>query len=81
MMKTHENPVVIVSNSLGSVMSRTNEGMTTWLESLAMNSLKPMPNDVSAGLHRLPGGSVLVTPSTRITTTTRIVDRMPRIEV
>ncbi|KAJ7857977.1 hypothetical protein B0H14DRAFT_2578143 [Mycena olivaceomarginata] len=39
-------------------MSRTNEGMTTWLESLAMNSLKAMPNDVSAGLHRLPGGSV-----------------------
>ncbi|KAJ7667121.1 hypothetical protein B0H14DRAFT_2658259 [Mycena olivaceomarginata] len=31
-------------------MSRTNEGMTTWLESLAMNSLKAMPNDTSRRL-------------------------------
>jgi hypothetical protein len=63
--------------------------MAAWLESPAMNSPKAiprwfrlsMPNEVSAGLHRLPGDSVVVTPSTRITTTTRIVDRMPRMEV
>lgn len=40
-----------------------------------------MPKDVSAGLHRLPGDSVLETPSMRTTTTTRIVEIIPSTEV
>ncbi len=39
-----------------------------------------MPNEVSAGLHRLPGASNFENPSTKITATKKTVETMPTRE-
>lgn len=43
--------------------------------------IEPVPHDVAAGLHRLPGVSGLEKPSMKMTKMMRRVEQMPRIEV
>ena len=42
------------------------------------SSRLPKPNEVFAGLHRLPGASNFEKPSTKMTPIKRTVDTMPR---
>jgi hypothetical protein len=43
--------------------------------------IEPVPQDVAAGLHRLPGASGLEKPSMKMTKMMRSVEQMPKIEV
>jgi len=60
-----------------------------WILTPAMNNPKATPKCVkfatptlvSAGIHRLPGASFFVNPSTMMTNTRRTVDTIPRIDV
>jgi hypothetical protein len=43
--------------------------------------VEPVPQDVAAGLQRLPGASGLEKPSTKMTRIMRSVEQMPNIDV
>jgi len=43
--------------------------------------IEPMPHDVAAGFHRLPGASGLENPSMKMTKMMRSVEQMPNIDV